>query len=273
MIPCHLRPPVSVIFLIASLVLVVGCTRVPAESDVSTPSLDAPIDAFFAIDGAFVSDDVMNAARNGAVGIERAMNRCGDSATLSAEQCLLGAILGNARLTTRPGTAQPIDSTVSSTLAHKSGTCAALVAIVLSLTEARGAPFHAVVLRDHVLLESSRHSGVFYETLQSGLRVNLELSRREAEVVVRAGLAEYVAYYLDNLAARLALAGDLETAERLFQQALESAPDSARIHYNYGMFQRLFGSAESAARLVDRAYELGWPQDREGPPKTLSLLD
>ncbi len=168
---------------------------------------------------------------------------------------------------------RPIDSTLAATLARKSGTCAALVAIVLSLTEGHGAPFRAVVLRDHALLESSRHRGVFYETLRSGARVDLELARREEEIVVRANLEDYVAYYLDNLAARFALAGDLETAERLFRQALDSAPDSARIHHNFGMFQQLFGSPELADVFLDRAYDLGWPRDRGGQSADLSLLD
>ena len=260
--------------LLASFVLCASCVRVPAAE---TPTGDSPavatIEMFLEIDDTIVSDDLMIAARDAAAEITPAIKRCGDEATLSTEQCLLAAILGNARLTTRPGTAQPADSTLSATLARKSGTCAALVAIVLALTEDHGAPFRAVVLRDHVLLESSRHPEVFYETLRSGARVKLDLSRREVEIAVRTDLADYVAYYLDNLAARFALVDDLETAERLFGQALDSAPDSARIHYNFGLFHRLRGSGEAGAVFLDRAYELGWPRDPQERAAGFSLLD
>ena len=94
-----------------------------------------------------------------------------------------------------------------------------------------------------------------------------------SEEAARVNLREYVPYYLDNLAARHALSGKPETAEVLFRRALDLAPDSARIHYNFGMFQRLFGSEELGEALMEGAHDLGWPQDPSSRSEGLSLLD
>lgn len=181
---------------------------------------------------------------------------------LARGECALRVILGDENLEPVALSTSPFENTVSSVLAGGRGSCAALVATVLALTENLGGPFQAVILRDHVLLASTSLPAVYYETFEGGRRLSeAELSRYRPDPPggpIRAGGFAFLPYYLDNLAARFAETGEPESSERLFREALASAPGSARIHYNYGTFLLGLERVEEALVHLDRAIRLGW---------------
>lgn len=178
------------------------------------------------------------------------------------EECILRMIFGGE--TRKPGSVSvvPAESTVTLVLVEGRGSCAARVAAVLGLTEDLGEPFNAVVLRDHVLLVSRSSPEVRYETLEGGRRLaSGELSRYAPFPPggpIHVSGAGFVPYYLDNLAARYAEAGDDVTAARFFGEALGSGPAPARVHYNYGTFLLRIDRSEEAYVHLDRAIDLGW---------------
>ena len=236
------------------------------------PLVSDPIDVLLSIDEPLVEQAMVLAARAALDEIRPAIDACRDPGTLNWERCLLSSILGNARLTAKPPADEPIANTAAVALVHKSGSCAAVVAVVLALTDAH-TPFQAVVLTDHVLLESTRHPGVYYEPLRSGARVDPTFTDLDGSVLVRVGFREYLAYYLDNLAARFALANEAQTSDRLFKDALMLAPGAARVHYNYGLFKRWRGDLSGAGEHARRASELGWPDVKNQATSAVTVLD
>lgn len=70
--------------------------------------------------------------------------------------------------------------------------------------------------------------------------------------------AHYVAYYLDNLAARLAEVGDVQAATDAFESALAIAPAAARILYNYGSFLVGVERFSDGLEYLDQAIQAGW---------------
>jgi tetratricopeptide (TPR) repeat protein len=175
--------------------------------------------------------------------------------------CYLEALFGADGMRPAPRAARPAASTLATALVERRGSCAALVAVALALTDDLGRPFEAVVLRDHVLLGLRGAPGVRYELRESGRPVaEADLGRHPlppggpARVAGRA----FLPYYLDNLAARYAEAGEIEAAERLFVQALDLAPRAARLRYNFGTFLLDRDRHAEALEHLTSAIRLGW---------------
>ncbi len=69
---------------------------------------------------------------------------------------------------------------------------------------------------------------------------------------------QFIAYYLDNLAVRLATDGRSESANSAFTSALAIDPDSARLLYNYGSFLVSQGRFLEGLAALDRGIRAGW---------------
>jgi tetratricopeptide (TPR) repeat protein len=155
----------------------------------------------------------------------------------------------------------PDQNIVTTALVDRRGSCAVLIAVALALTEDLDEPFQAVVLREHVLLGLEDSPDTLYEVLEKGKELSeSKLARYEPFPPggpIRVSGADYIPYYLDNLAARFAEAGDAEKAAQTFQKALELGPRAARIYYNYGTFL-LQNRPQEALEHLTRAIRLGW---------------
>ena len=176
--------------------------------------------------------------------------------------CSVDAVFGPGGLQLERSTRDLQSHFASHALRSTSGSCAALVAAGLALTEPAGGPFEAVVLRDHVLLASRDEPGVYFETLEGGRTLADPDLRRyrmpPSGKPVHVSAQGYIPYYLDNLAARLAEAGRPADAERASVMALGMAPRTGRIHFNYGtLLLRMQRYGEARDHLA-RAIRLGW---------------
>jgi len=165
-------------------------------------------------------------------------------------------ILSNNGVSGKPGAVQ------TTALLEGKGSCAALTATVLAFTDGPNAPFEALVLRDHVLLASASDEGVYYELLAGGKHVSEgHLRRHEPHPPsgpVRVGGEDYLPFYIDNLAARLAEASKTGRADRAFQEALALGPKVARIHHNYGVLLLQRDRFDTAERYLTQAIRPGW---------------
>jgi Flp pilus assembly protein TadD len=120
----------------------------------------------------------------------------------------------------------------------------------------------AVVFRDHVVLATGAEPDTLFEVLQQGQALT-ETDLARLEPFPPGGPArvdgwDYLPFYLDNLAARLAESGKTAAAEGTFRQARELAPGNARLRYNYGTFLLQLERFEDAWAELDRAIRLGW---------------
>jgi tetratricopeptide (TPR) repeat protein len=234
-----------------------------ASSDSALPD-PTLIERYQEYDRLAVAEGDVERARKMAQGFFERLVPCRDYGreARALEECALRAILGDGSLKGLPRSMVPAESTVTSVLADGCGSCAALAATVLALTESLGEPFHAWVLRDHVLLVSTTSPSVYYELLEGGRRVASDDLSEYGPLPpgrpTRVRGDDFLPYYLDNLAARYADRGEDEIAGRLFLEALELAPGSARIHYNYGTFLLRLDQNEAARIHLDRAIRRGW---------------
>jgi tetratricopeptide (TPR) repeat protein len=227
------------------------------------PTTAVLLESFLTIDAGYNDDNTTEAARVAAAEILKDLARCGalhDDPALESE-CFLAAVLRADGSVAALDDSSIRENTVAYALANRDGSCAALVGAALALTQDLHEPFHAIILRNHVLLASASTPGIYYETLDGGRRITERefLSHRTApELTLRVGGREYVPYYLDNLAARVASKGQLDRAEGAFDQALEIAPDAGRIRYNYGTFLVRSGRYREGLRQLTEAVRVGW---------------
>jgi tetratricopeptide (TPR) repeat protein len=132
----------------------------------------------------------------------------------------------------------------------------------LELGDELNVPFTAIVLREHVLLGSAADPGLAHEVLDQGKPVRLSELHRYGPMPpggpAHVAASDFLPYYLDNLAARLADAGDLEPAERTFREAIHLAPKVARLRYNFGTFLVHRERYKEAEAELARAIRLGW---------------
>jgi tetratricopeptide (TPR) repeat protein len=240
----------------------------PTESSAAKGPASSPrgrvLERFLEIDRAFHDSATQLRTRSAAEQVVEGAESCRQLDVRPEDRvtCFLRTVLGDSRITP---VADPtlVESTVTSALADKRGSCAALVGLVLAVTEAARSPFDAVVLRDHVVLARHGSRNEFFETLDEGRRLDMaELSRHRdlpAGHLVVVEPDEYVAYYLDNLAARLqAEGGRSDQVASMFVQALEIAPAAARIRYNYGTFLLQQDRFDESEKMLSRAIGLGW---------------
>ena len=222
------------------------------------------LETLLQLDTDFHDASLIEKARHRAMSYLQELSTCYSerSGSDEASECFLKALLEGRDLAPAPQPAVPSQNTATTTLAEGRGSCAALIATVLALTEPFGGPFEAVVLREHVLLGSRDAPNRYYEVLEGGRPLkNAELGRYEPFPPggpIRVGGSEYLAYYLDNLAARLAEADEPQAADETFQKALQLAPGAARVHYNYGTFLLQRDRFEFAEMHLTRAIRMGW---------------
>ncbi len=222
------------------------------------------LERFLAYDSLVIANGAAEQATEAAFKVSERLTQCRDAGgeDQAVEECVLRAIFGNGTLRPVARSVEPTESTMTSVVIEGRGSCAALVAMVLGLTASVGAPFNAVILRDHVLLVSKSSPAVHYEALEGGRRLDPgELSRNRPSPPggpIQVSGEGFLPYYLDNLAARFAEADDGATAERLFREALDLGPGTARVHYNYGTFLLRQERAEDADGHLSQAIRLGW---------------
>ena len=182
--------------------------------------------------------------------------------SLERTECVIDTFFASGVGVVSAQASSPIESTVSNVLVHGKGTCAALVAAALVVADEFESSLRAVVLRDHVVLASMQDPTRFYEAVEGGRRITeAELLARRRSMPTRMsaiGGRAYVPYYLDNIAARLAKAGDTAGAGKAFQLALEGDRDTPRVLYNYGTFLLESGRSKQALNHLDRAIRRGW---------------
>lgn len=224
---------------------VAGSTGVRADS--AAPSL---LETYVAIDESlsFESAEV--------TGVPRLS--CAGSAPSTA--CLVRDFLSR-ELRPVPHDASLAENTVSNALRSQRGSCAALVALFLALKpEDFGA--EAVVLRNHVVVGSAERTDRYFDLTERGQILSIEELSKFGPLPpggpIRVHGEGFIAYYLDNLGARLAAAGRPAAAEEAFRRALGLAPGAARIHYNLASFLMASGRWREAAEEFRRALEFGW---------------
>ena len=232
-------------------------------SDVRAPSPDL-LDDVLDFDRAIHDDSTIQLAKDAARRYSNSLKGCSAHRTdeEAPRECFLNVLLGRDGIRAAVTDASASESTVTHALTQGSGPCASLVAATLALTEAFDDPFLATVLRDHVLLAASNSPSVYYETLLGGER---QTSRDVANHAsppsgepIRVDGRKYLAYYLDNLAARLVEEGREELAETFFNKALSRSPRAGRIRYNYGTFLLGEKRYDEALDELDQAIRLGW---------------
>ena len=152
------------------------------------------------------------------------------------------------------------ENTIAGVLASGSGSCAALVAIALALSEARSGSLRAAVFRDHVVL-GLKESGLAFETLEGGRETDVAtVPHHPAPMDGRSRLdgIAFVPFYLDNLGARLVAAGNTPKAIEMFEAALARAPRFGRTHYNYGTLLLGLKRFDAALEHFDGAIKADW---------------
>jgi len=185
-----------------------------------------------------------------------AFGRCvaGQPATDSPISCLRSVIYGGNGLAIVNDATTLRESTLTGLLLDHRASCAALVALAVAVDDSA---WDAYVLRDHVLLRTRGGTPRFLELSDRGREISVrELTNRfgkqlDAAVVVPA--ERFPAYYLDNLAVRLAKDGRSVDADRLFHKAIELAPKEARPRLNYGTFLLEHGRVDEARRQLKAA--------------------
>ena len=251
--------------VVISILFTVCPDRSIADTSASRVSDNGSLlERFLAFDSAFLrAANAEAVAQEIARYRERLVHCASSDLTLGErETCVLDALFAADGLDGLDGSSSPLESSVTWTLINGSGSCAALVATVLAFSEDVGSAFNALILRDHVLLVSARSPHRRFELLEKG-RLLSEPEFLNHQPFPPGGPEEvgpeaFVAYYLDNLAARFAEAGEPEKAERVFKRALDIAPKSGRVHYNLGTFLLQSERYVEAEGELSRAIRLGW---------------
>ena len=231
----------------------------PSVGAAQAAARDRLLDRFLAVDAAIVGGSA-DPARSAAAGVI-ARATCPGSGP-AREACVVAAVLGEGGITDLQIAPSPAENTVTHALAERRGSCAAIVAVLLAVGDELNVPFTAIVLREHVLLGSAAVSGLAYEVLDRGRPVRLSEIHKYGPLppggLVHVSAPDFLPYYLDNLAARFADAGDAAAAERLFREATRIAPKVARLRYNLGTFLVQHERYREGDRELSRAIRRGW---------------
>lgn len=227
----------------------------------STPT--SLVDQLLQADGLLPSKDAESDAKRATERYVGDLQTCRHSTNADSwRRCALRSLLGSNGMKPTGKPAAPEANTITSALVSGEGSCAALVAAVLALTEPFGEPFDAVVMRDHVVLGLRSSPGIYFEVLEGGRQLtDLDLRRHKMPPdgrPLRVRGQEYLAYYLDNLAARLADTGGTAKAESALLRALVIAPKSGRVHYNYGTLLLRLARNQDALEHLRLAIKFRW---------------
>jgi tetratricopeptide (TPR) repeat protein len=167
--------------------------------------------------------------------------------------CTVQSLFGETPITPASEPSTLGESTMTGALTNHRGSCAALAAIALSVADDVGVELEAWVRADHVVVAAPRADG-YFELLHGGAFHPWGPNRSRGWTRVKP--SDYLGYYLDNLAVRLADAHDLERADATFHRAIDATPKAARLRFNYGTFllnqKRLPEAAEQLRRAVRR---------------------
>ena len=244
--------------IVLSFLAVLAAEReTPLHSNPDIPLLTVLLD----LDRPLYDRDTLERARTAALRLTGRVDSCNEASGKRGVECALEAVLHG--ITATPLSDPQVEtSTVTAALIHGRGTCAALVAVALALTAHPEPLFEAVVLREHVLLGTVDGMDRYFETIEAGRRLSgSDLYRYKPWPPggpVRVKASDYPAYYADNIAVRLANAGQSDLARQFFEESISIAPSAARVRFNFGTF--LLGTeryTEAEAELA-RAIRLGW---------------
>ena len=244
------------LFVLILLLPSVGAAQVAARNRGPVPLLDR----FLAVDAEIVGGSADAVRSASAVFLEQAAACAGSGP--DREACILATALGAGGIAGLQVAPSPAENTVTHALVERRGSCAAIVAVLLALSDELQVPFTAIVLREHVLLGSVADPGLAYEVLDRGRSVRLSEIHKYGPLppggLVHVSAPDFLPYYLDNLAARFADAGDAAAAERWFREATRIAPKVARLRYNLGTFLVQHTRYREGDRELTRDIRRGW---------------
>jgi tetratricopeptide (TPR) repeat protein len=223
----------------------------------------APVlfNAFVAVDARALDDPQAEAVLSAFEALAREASPCGaNAAAPDRSRCVVDALFASGQLATVAEPGDPESSTITSALVSHRGNCAALTALALAVTERAGVPMEVVVFPRHVVVRAPGDDAHVFELLNQGATLSMAQLRKRlgadgaSYAVVRPGA--FPAYYLDNLAVRLAEAGDGHRAEAMFETAIEAGPRVSRIRFNYGTYLLGKSQLEPAEKQLRRAVRL-----------------
>lgn len=155
------------------------------------------------------------------------------------------------------------EGTVTHALATGRGTCAALAALSLAVADGTGVSLRLVVIGAHVVVADPADPARAFELLEGGRSTSLAVVSRRTRsggppVTVRS-VKQFLPFYWDQLAVRASEGGNADAAETAFGEAIELAPRSWRLRFNFGTHLLEAGRPHDASRELKRATRLGCP--------------
>ena len=146
--------------------------------------------------------------------------------------------------------------TLSGVLKNKRGACAPIVAYALLQLEERS-DVRASVRQSHVLLWAG---GSLHEPLEGGRAIDASKAEQHIPEKAAAGpldALEFLPYYVENVASRLAAEGETQPAIAFLTELVSQHPDNSRFRYSLGSVLLQVGDTTRADSQLNRAYELG----------------
>lgn len=223
-------------------------------------SQTALIDDFLAADARVLDTPRSDSAHNSFDALAREASACQAIETTDKARCVVDSLFASDELVTVPEPGDPQSSTVTSALGSHRGNCAALTALALALAERVSVPMEAVVFPRHVVVRARGDENHVFELLARGGVLSVSQLRNrlgpDGKSYVAVRPRDFLPYYLDNLAVRLADAGDGDRAVAMFENAIAAGPRVSRIRFNYGTYLLEQGQLEAAEKQLRRAIRL-----------------
>jgi tetratricopeptide (TPR) repeat protein len=250
-----------VIAVLLVLALFESATR--AESTAIAPQATGAVSTLanrlFATDAVYFSSLPTDAAHAAYARITSAARLCRSGTAGDRAGCTIHAMFEVDPIAPAAEPSSPEESTMTFALAETRGSCAALAAIALAVAQDAGVKLEAWVHGEHVLVAVPRGDG-YFELLEGGRLKPWPRTSAPSPSIdergTRVSATDYLGYYLDNLAVRLASAGDARRAEHAFGQAIAATPKAARLRFNYGTFLLNGKRVKEAATQLRRAVRL-----------------
>jgi tetratricopeptide (TPR) repeat protein len=218
------------------------------------------IDNFLSVDARLIDVAQTDVAHSSFEALAHEASSCQSIAAVDRTRCVVDALFAEEDLVVVADPGDPESSTITSALVSHRGNCAALTGVALALAERVGVPMEAVVFSRHVVVRPPGDDAHVFELLDHGAVLSMAQIRKRLGAdgtrytAVRS--RSFLAYYLDNLAVRLAEAGDDARAVTMFKSGIEAGPRVARIRFNYGTYLLGAGQLEPARKQLRRAIRL-----------------